>query len=97
MATNAVENVTAKAEALVLEKDAATGEVARENARCENGTKVAEVQTANGEFGKEKVNCENGTKVAEAEELSNERVQEDKERAGNEVPKEEAKEEMGSN
>ncbi|KAL9458320.1 hypothetical protein AB3S75_007230 [Citrus x aurantiifolia] len=88
MATTAVENVTAKAEALVLQKAIAIGEVAKENVGCDNGTKVAEEQTATAELAKEKMNCENGTKVAEAEELSHERVQEDKEKAGNEVPKE---------
>lgn len=88
MATTAVENVTAKAEALVLQKAIAIGEVAKENVGCDNGTKVAEEQTATAELAKEKMNCENGTNVAEAEELSHERVQEDKEKAGNEVPKE---------
>lgn len=94
MATTAVENVTAKAEALVLQKATAIGEVAKENVGCENGTKVAEEQTATAELAKEKMNCENGTKVAEAEELSDERVQEDKEKTGNEVRKEEAKEDI---
>lgn len=94
MATTSVENVTAKAEALVLQKATAIGEVAKENVGCENGTKVAEDQNAIAELAKEKMNCENGTKVAEAEELSDERVQEDKEKTGNEVRKEEAKEDI---
>ncbi|KDO38980.1 hypothetical protein CISIN_1g043688mg [Citrus sinensis] len=94
MATTAVENVTAKAEALVLQKATAIGEVAKENVGCENGTKVAEDQNAIAELAKEKMNCENRTKVAEAEELSDERVQEDKEKTGNEVRKEEAKEDI---
>ncbi|KAL9454753.1 hypothetical protein AB3S75_010202 [Citrus x aurantiifolia] len=94
MATTAVENVTAKAEALVLQKATAIGEVAKENVGCENGAKVAEEQTATAELAKEKMNCENGTKVAEAEELSDERVQEDKEKTGNGVRKEETKEDI---
>ncbi|XP_015383188.2 chalcone isomerase-like protein 1 isoform X2 [Citrus sinensis] len=94
MATTAVENVTAKAEALVLQKATAIGEVAKENVGCENGTKVAEDQNAIAELAKEKMNCENRTKVAEAEELSDESVQEDKEKTGNEVRKEEAKEDI---
>lgn len=99
MATTAVENLAAKAEALVLEKGTAIGKVAKKNVSCENGTKVAEEQTANaeltanGELAKEKVNIKNGTKVAEAEEQRDERVQEEKEKAGNEVPKEEAEKE----